>query len=511
VDGCKVRVVGTGGSPDGLVKQKQEGKVVVVNLNDMQTRSRWNGVLDKTKKRVRMGAGKTFLDLMAVIRPQGYILKSRTLGKYFTLGGMYLTPGNHGASLAADTLPKYATAFRALLSNGQYVDITNPKDVAVWRGSLGLLGIVVAIEIEVEEDKGMLHQYQERVFRDDFTPEAVIPFLKQTMANMDAVHWFYNFWSDKIFALQVNNSGDPTFNYTNTAGIYAQQQAQFPTLGKTGVIPLDIQALAGGLNISFDQVGPYVAGMAENLLKESWLAQNFLARDGYLHETGTIVQFNNVETLVKCHTNCVDDGTIFALIAGSRQLVQASLYYMNRLKPWMPSLLFTFRIIKVESGGMLLENKAPGYYVGFETEDAKGLFPGGGHRAVFQRLERLWRRIRPNPTAHIGKEYGYSKLASLDDPYAFQDRAFVRGLYSNKIKADFRAAMKKWDPKGLFRAGAGAHHVGASGMRFDPRSKNGEQCESTGFCLTGCCCTFPITCQTAGVLNTCVPCDSPAL
>ena len=140
--GCKIRVVGTAGSADGLVQQKHETNIVVVNLANMAPNSDWNGQIDTKKNVVRMAAGRTLLDLMSVIRPQGYVLSTRSYGRYFTLGGFFMNPGTHGATFGADRAAKLVTGVRVLLSSGKYVEITNPVEIQAWRGSFGLLGIV---------------------------------------------------------------------------------------------------------------------------------------------------------------------------------------------------------------------------------------------------------------------------------------------------------------------------------------------------------------------------------
>ena len=148
VPNCKIRVAGTGGSTDGVVALKQDSKLVVVNLALLQVKNSWNNKLDKVKLRVRMGAGKSLLDLMTFIRPQGYLPPTRSYGRYFSLGGFYMSPSTHGGTFRLDRAAKQVTGLRVLLSSGLYMDITDEMEVAEWRGSLGLFGIVVGKSID---------------------------------------------------------------------------------------------------------------------------------------------------------------------------------------------------------------------------------------------------------------------------------------------------------------------------------------------------------------------------
>lgn len=141
--GCRIRVVGTGGSIDGLVALKQEAQVVVVNLADMQAAAAWDNKINHSTRRVRIAAGKSLLEMMSFIRPLGYLPITRSYGRYFTVGGFYMNPSTHGATFGAERAAKHVTAVRALLSNGKFVNLIQPAKVAEWRGSLGLLGIVV--------------------------------------------------------------------------------------------------------------------------------------------------------------------------------------------------------------------------------------------------------------------------------------------------------------------------------------------------------------------------------
>jgi hypothetical protein len=523
IKGCKIRVVGTAGSADGIVHQKRESNIVVVSLANLQDFAGWNGQIDTTTKRIRMNAGKTFLDLMAIARPQGYVLGTRTLHRGFTLGGVFMNPSVHGASFSYDRLCKYATGFRVMLFDGRIVELFNEKQVEAWRGSMGLLGIVLGVEIQLQSDAGMAQLVQEEDFSSTWNSSNINTFLDSIVNShaFNAGHFFYNFWTNKIFALTAINNAAP-FAYQSTDVFYAQQKLYFPELAKTGLVPLDPSSLLDylpGFTGTPADLAATVTGITANFLQGYWQAGYNYARDGYYTDNGTIIKFNNIATLIKCQSDCIQDGLLFALLDGTKSILEEAIYYQNAEKPWYPSLLVTFRFIYVDSDPaapkMLLENLSPGTYVAFETEDIKGLFPGGGQRAVFQRLERFWKSVNEQaaPSVHVGKEYAYSKLDCLADPYAFQDTTAISNVYATAVKKKFLQAMSQYDPRGLFRAGSALRLLGISTVTFDPRNNLGEACTDSSDCYGSdlCCCSNIPSCGYAGVLNKCVACTTSFL
>jgi hypothetical protein len=78
---------GAGHSEDGIVTQTREAKVIVISLVDhVVGNAAWKDKLLSSASKARIGAGKSFYDLMGMIRPNGFLLKSRTAGRFFTIG-----------------------------------------------------------------------------------------------------------------------------------------------------------------------------------------------------------------------------------------------------------------------------------------------------------------------------------------------------------------------------------------------------------------------------------------
>lgn len=127
--GCRVRPVGTMHSYDGLVAQKAEVDTVVVSLALYTPPPAWDNVVNAATPSVRMGAGRTFLDLMQLVRYRGYLMVTQTTGPFFSLAGVFFSPSVHGSAFDADRLASLVVGLRAMLSNGTSVAITDPAQV----------------------------------------------------------------------------------------------------------------------------------------------------------------------------------------------------------------------------------------------------------------------------------------------------------------------------------------------------------------------------------------------
>lgn len=496
--GCKVRVVGTAHSFNGIVHHKTERNVLVLSMASYVPPTAWNGVLDTVNARVRMGAGRTFLDLYQLIRPQGYLLPTQTAGLFFSLGGVFMNPSVHGSNMNSDRLAKLVTGLTAVLSDGTSVTITAPAELAKWRGSMGLLGIVTAIEIQLRRDTGLAMSYDE--FNSVWTQANVNAFLTNSAKGKDTAEWFYNPYNDQIQAMTMNFTAAPGFNYASTASYYATLQSQNPTLATTGSVVSEANNFFATVNSwtgTLLDLGQLLMAIGFSQQKSGWLNNAVNVRDGYFIDPRGIVQFDNAQTFVKCAGDCITDNTIWSLLGQTRTLLKNIISTPGA--PWYPTLPVEFRIVNVgASGDMLLEHLAPGRWVSFEIVNMKDRARELDEQApTFAQLEFLWNQVGSvGAAAHHGKEWGYGSVGSLPRPYAFQDATKSNRFYSSATRSSFIAAMNAYDVSQTFRAGDALRLLGLSTIRYEPRvygweNSQGSQtdCDTFGAsdCLTGCC------------------------
>lgn len=514
---CKIRVAGTRYSSDGIVALKNDPNVVVISLADLVPNNEWNNKLDRNLARVRVGAGRSFLDLSAFLRPRGFLLVSRPYGRLFSVGGFYMNPSTHGATLTSDRVAKQITGIRALLSNGEIVDIMDERRLSQWRGSMGLLGIVIAVELQVMRDEGIVQLFREKSFgAAEWTQPNVMRYLIDSTNGSDAVHFFYNFWDNKILSLITKNKVDRSFNFEATQAYFDEAKALFPDLAREGVPILNIEDVLSQIppGMGLLELSAAISTSSNEVIKQNWQAANMLARDGFVHDMPQgIINPHVTETWMRCPDDCVQDGMVFRALEGYRQIVQDALSIQVPNSPWYPTTPASFRIFTASNPqAMLLDALKPGRYLAMEFTDVKRLFPDGTNTRVYRRVERLLRTLSTETNSHIGKEYGWGQLDRLDQFMPFQNKGYTNGVFPPAIRRRFVAAMNQVDRRRLFRTGAALRLLGLTETaEFDPRSMDGEPCMATSHCKTGCCCQNFLLCYAAGIFETCVSCESPLL
>jgi hypothetical protein len=71
--------------------------VIVINLRYyIPDDTNWHLFLNTSRPSVRMSAGATQVDMLQYIRPKGYLGDTGTIGRLFSLGGVYLNPSTFG-------------------------------------------------------------------------------------------------------------------------------------------------------------------------------------------------------------------------------------------------------------------------------------------------------------------------------------------------------------------------------------------------------------------------------
>lgn len=235
-NGCKVRVRGSGHSEDGLVMQKLDEldeQVIVVNLKDyIPDDPSWHRNLNQAVPSVKMSAGSSLLAMMQFIRPQGYLTRTHTAGRIFNLGGVYLNPSTHGAAYGESRLAAQVLSVRVMNADGDITEYSG-ADVISFRGSMGLLGIVTALEIRLRQDAGM-QMYQDSLRLRRYDRNELVSFYQQKVTNDDLTEFFYFVYDDTVLALSEKFDGRPGYDFASTQAWYDDRVSQFPDLAYKG-------------------------------------------------------------------------------------------------------------------------------------------------------------------------------------------------------------------------------------------------------------------------------------
>ena len=194
--GCKVRPVGTGHSYSGLVANKQDENVIIVNFADYEPPSDWHMVLDKDRLRVRMSAGASLVDLQRFLLETGYRLPTPTGGPLFSLGGIYLNPSVHGNAIGEERVTGLLMDARAIVGDGAIIEVgeDNIKD---WRGSMGLLGLVLSVELRVVEFHGLTYHGETVKFGKDWSRNVFEAVLRTQLDGKDFFTFDYKYLNNE--------------------------------------------------------------------------------------------------------------------------------------------------------------------------------------------------------------------------------------------------------------------------------------------------------------------------
>lgn len=143
----KLRVSGATHSAPGIVTDGTDDQIII-SLHNYSPPITWDTF---ENNKIRISAGKTFLDLYSKTRPFNYFLPTQTAGFFFTIGGVFST-SVHGSVFGAGMVNKYVTKIRAIEFSDEEPKIREIDDTAelnLWRCGYGFLGILTAVEFEM--------------------------------------------------------------------------------------------------------------------------------------------------------------------------------------------------------------------------------------------------------------------------------------------------------------------------------------------------------------------------
>ena len=464
-NGCKVRVRGAGHSEDGLVMQKLDelgdADIVVVHLkdytptdiaNDGSTGASWNGVLLEEQSTAKVPTGWSTLELMGLIRPLGYLTRTNTAGRIFSVGGAYLNPSVNGNVIEESRYAAQVQSVRTMDADCN-VNVYSGQDVKDWRGSAGLLGIVTAVEIDVIQDSG-LTMTRSALSTRSYDKSAVRSWIEEEYSNHDGVELLYWVYEDVIDALEVDYNGGIPLTPSSTRAYYEEEMRKKPDASYSG-------GDASGL-VQFSEVFAGIIAMDKNLghlvQKIARDTQNSLfdkaaqiPRDGYFLEPDQVPNFNVITSNIKCATDCVDEST--EILDISRQFLQQVVNYSS--SKWYPNLPLEWRVYTVQPDEMTLEHLEPGKYVSFDLLTLRVGSDGLSSSRFLMALQEKWYKMYPDAAIHHGKGYGYQNLAgygSSEDAVQYQNNAILDSVYNESVRVAFQEKMKLYDPTGTFAA-----------------------------------------------------------
>jgi len=275
--GCTIRMMGARHSWDGMVMQRKEEDVVVISLASHTTEIEgWLDSIHPESSTFRIGAGKSWYDVSALIRPHGYVLNSRASGAYFSVGGV-IANMVHGGGRATGFMHDDVVKMLVLISDGSFREIEG-GELKYWRSSAGQLGMIIAIEMKMHSEaipfvtgynegqptfdleKGGLNMERERtVFPSPTNAVDFVQFISdltskiyQTHATYDSAQFFFDYYSNSLNEYRTNFSG-PRFSGAVGSFPDAAKAAQYDAATKANVDIYPDVAFSGGDESSINE------------------------------------------------------------------------------------------------------------------------------------------------------------------------------------------------------------------------------------------------------------------
>ena len=484
-NGCRIRVRGAGHSDNGVVMQKGDegdgnGDIITINLKDFTPHQDWDGLLVNNTfgPSIKISAGASMTELISIARPEGFLLTTNTAGALFSVGGLYLNPSTIGQTYAASRCAAQVVGVRVLVGDGTYqeYDSTDPELID-FRGSMGLLGLVTALDIRLRQDTGLQMNRNSLSIGGYFNDTQIKEFLTSKLTDNDGTHFFYHIHDDLVESFELRYNGDPSFDARTTSVHYQERLEKHPHLAYTGGGRTDF---GRGLEIISDLVGASLemaAGIGQLSRRDA--ADQFDAsidtfRDGFWLSPDEVPLHAELFMAVKCAPTsiespiCLDE--ILMLLKKSRQFLFDILG--DDKSNWYPHLPLDWRLFQVEENEMTLEHLVPGTYVGFEFHSLHS-DTDPTYTTYFTLLEEMWRMEFPEGQIHHGKQYGYAAVNTIHEVdemvyHPFQNDAILDSVYSDQVKATFLEKMATYDPQGIFRAGAALRMLGISNIKYEP-------------------------------------------
>lgn len=236
--GCKIRMMGATHSQDGMVTQRKEEDVVIISLASHSTRrKKWKDSIHPESSTFVIGAGKSWYDVSALIRPHGYVLNARTAGAHFSVGGV-ISNMVHGGGRSTGFVHDDVVKMLVLTSSAKFTEVEG-EDLKYWRSSLGQLGIILAVEMKMHSEAipfvagidpstgnpildleagGLNMERESTLFEPPQDENDFVRFISevtskiyQTHATYDSAQFFFNFYDNNLREYRTNFAG-PRFS-----------------------------------------------------------------------------------------------------------------------------------------------------------------------------------------------------------------------------------------------------------------------------------------------------------
>ncbi|KAL7540608.1 hypothetical protein ACHAWF_006731 [Thalassiosira exigua] len=502
--GCRVRPAGSGHSAPGVVAEESlEGDVVAVSLADYASSDpEWASITiaddEAEKTTVRVPAGATQLDLYAVIRPKNYFLKTQTAGWLFSIAGI-VSNFVHGGAFGEGPVHDSVRSLRVIYANGTAAVISDQGDLKRWRNGYGLLGFITGVELEVVKRQDFwFRTLPARTLNGGWNSASFDSYVQDVKASYTAALFFLNPNTKEVVAFKFGDGRlsqscrlterpppttdeDCAWDYKLSVCRNLDQCSYQFQLGDGHLDqscrlidprPPDASSVAASyrqLIADNPQLGVDGVTVGDDKLQRAAIC---LASRAGLEKLLVKLVMDEIPRLVRKAKARTNDGFF---VGDPLPLSPAYMTYIVRAEKlfrvldeitkleYILSAPMDWRYIMLSEGATTLRpgDLTPGEYAAVEisTMEIPGRTPDEW-RDQFLDIERILREAGGIP--HTGKYFGMGTDANgVIRP--FQDVG-LEDIYSNAQKREFGEYAFLVDPKGLFRSGFMADHIGLDSL-----------------------------------------------
>mmetsp|Transcript_57887 Transcript_57887/g.166034 ORF Transcript_57887/g.166034 Transcript_57887/m.166034 type:complete len:707 (+) Transcript_57887:84-2204(+) len=482
-NGYKVRISGAGHSAGGLVTDGENTEVLVISLGEYKSSDEeWEfGMrsMPDGSARATVNAGWTFMHLFQKIRPKGFFVPATTAGYYFSLGGV-VANGVHGGGYEKGFIYTYVTRMRVMGYDGVIRIVEDEEELKHWRGSFGLLGLILGMEFRLEKREQLTMETVQRTLT-SWSADDVWGFIKkdaEAKLPLDIVaaggssgsqkswngQYFIDFMGSSpptvvAYKMKANESVELAFN--GQTGCPADAAKEYQEMLDESVYLEGHGTMSWGKATRRDGSPPLsVAGLDLNKVLETF---NWIP----MAKAMSWSSLRGIERLVQSFSGTVNDGFFLyrtpAALAGAfyfkpEDAFRALDYLRNvqlasaSSEEFVWNLPAEFRFITVKNVSTLAPI-APGTWMVVEMMSFADLAKTEqGWKRDMKKVEEYWvNELGAKP--HLGKLFGFGETESgLVEP--FRDSGTCT-IFSHAQKASFNTYRQSVDPDGLFASGMG--------------------------------------------------------
>jgi len=227
--GCKVRPIGASQSESGITIDPLEDNLIGLSLAKFRASSEsgWAPDPEATLEKglIRVEAGRTLMEVSSLIRPFGFHLPTVPTLWSMTIGGAVCGMSS-GIVFGKSYLSAYVSMLRVILADGSVAEISDQIELAMWRNSMGLLGLIIGVEMKVESHDFFSMGARKTIF-EQWNPWSVDQIMTNLLPGANGAEFLLDPWTDEMVGVgyTTTNPFKSSFLFGSNKGHFVSNSA----------------------------------------------------------------------------------------------------------------------------------------------------------------------------------------------------------------------------------------------------------------------------------------------